>query len=402
MRALAVLITCGALLVACEESPCSDGTEPAEGSCTCADGQQVAQSECDLCEGVPTDVSLGQIEENSTSKQGKANNLCFATYTFETDENGALELALSDTSGTVTAKILPTSEGMPLKTVTVGANSSANDDVNLPAGSYLVSVEGPAGGSAFELELSLHPYETDAPIGDPSDDPDEPFSIGTLDGVQTVGEVVGGSDAADFYSFDLVENAVVSYAVRDVSGRVQAHLYRNEGLFNADKYIDVIDTSTELTHSLNLEKGPYLVRLTGVGESSLYTLSADAELYEPYEPGEDPGDDDEPYDLGTLDKLVDELGGYVGVTDSEDFYAFELEDDNTVTFAVENVLGRVIFQLYEQSSIFAQDDYVSYLDVATDAVSEPIALSAGKYLVRITPQNAGVGSLYELAFSPGD
>lgn len=152
------------------------------------------------------------------------------------------------------------------------------------------------------------------------------------------------------------------------------------------------------TTTFNLGQGSYhfVLRSSTTTESS-FRLEMHASPYRE-EPVPEPGNEQNqsyPVELG--DELVS-LPGFVGETDSQDYYTFEMQDSGTLTYALTGVSGSVSAKLYFDEPIINDKTPFDQIDATTNVNdTHELNLERGRYFMRVTPTAAD--SLYELRLS---
>jgi len=187
-------------------------------------------------------------------------------------------------------------------------------------------------------------------------------------------------DDEDWFLFELAESAVFTYGATSDSG-VTSHLYVEAPLYRPEEALDSATWNASSTpRQLPLERGIYLLQVGGVG---LYEFSLSAERYSTPEPANDLGEGPEsalPVDFSRGQAAV---GGYVGMTDTDDFYAFTLSADTSLLAAFTDLRGTVTGSVQRRGDPLGQSE--GSVPGSGSASSETrIPLAAGEYLFRVT------------------
>jgi hypothetical protein len=227
-------------------------------------------------------------------------------------------------------------------------------------------------------------------------------------GMQMVeGAFVGQEDPADYFKFTLDENATFMYSAKTTSMSVTLSLFRDMSIVDTTKpYASITATAgMEASQTIYLEKGTYYLAAIPVQNMPvIYSLVVSATPYDPAEPDPEPGQawDDNPLDIGTIDRAVMKFGGYVGGTDLKDYYRFTLAGNAMLEIAANNVLGHIAVRLYDGSGTVneAQPLAKPMLDVTATQMGPGTevssgALAAGTYYLLVTPQ-VNTNALYTL------
>ena len=395
-RMIAILVTTtGLWLSGC--GPCAGGKEPPEGSCTCEDGEVLSSADCPLCDGTGP-VDLGTIE--SAAQRGSVSALCSREYSFSVREPSRLRISLGSREG-ATATVRPDRDDAMLGAVSASSGMDGNLTIPVDGGAYvLVITTASSTNVGFDFDLDTAVYGDDARAAEPGDSARLAFDIGDIGDVLRFSGFVGVTNSEDYYRIGLAENSAFTWQLSDVQGEVTAQLFVDDALPDeSSPYRQISASNGEATETTNLQRGSYLVRVIPARGSALYTIAFTAEPYSPGQPAQDPGDDkNHALDLGVLTKL-DEKGGFVGVLDPEDYYRFELAEDQTLTLSLSEVSGHVIGQLFFDQDILSEDAPHDSILASPDAPGNyKDSLPKGIYFVRVLPvQNKP--SLYKLSLS---
>ncbi|HEX2734704.1 MAG TPA: hypothetical protein VHM70_24030 [Polyangiaceae bacterium] len=150
------------------------------------------------------------------------------------------------------------------------------------------------------------------------------------------------------------------------------------------------------SHTFFLEKGDYQMRLTG-GSPGKFTLDLDAEPTDDKELEPDPGEDrDSAADVGVVPvspAMV--LAGYVGPTDSADYYKVEVDQQSVLTFSVQQVKGHVTMSLIPDAKVLDTANQIGGADVTNaDGTVNNLSVPAGVYYFVV--KGGTEPALYEL------
>ncbi|HTV21173.1 MAG TPA: pre-peptidase C-terminal domain-containing protein, partial [Polyangiaceae bacterium] len=160
-----------------------------------------------------------------------------------------------------------------------------------------------------------------------------------------------------------------------------------------------VDASLELS----LAPGPYRALIeTNSSESVRAALALRLTPYSPPENKPDPGSDKEDaLALASVSELR-EVGGYVGVTDQDDYFRFELPANATLSYALTNSTGSITAQLFHDAPIIdATKPMLSDYAYAGSDAFDSVNLERGTYYWRIssTTSASRPDALYRLQLS---
>jgi hypothetical protein len=384
-----------------EPSACPDGFPTNPDTCTCRDGTKLSHDECDLCAGLDA-IDLGTARDQDF--EDYVRSLCERPITFALDENAVLRLRLTAGAQAVALKLAHDTSTKTAGQVSAPAGAEQDLVLSLPAGTYRALVTTQAAEQVnFALSMRVEPRIPAEPSPDPGTRKEDAQEVGDPAQLRVFGGYVGDLDGEDYYRVDVPENAVLTYGLSDVSGRVAAQLYQDASLIDENRPYSSIQgaTDADAIQAINLENGTYYLRVIPVsGGHNFYTLRVSAEAYETVEHSPEPANDwQDALDLGLIPaKPPLDIGGYVGGTDTEDFYEFELEENSALTYTFGNVLGRVVGQLYAAETQLNLDMHLDRADVAQVDYTHTVELPAGAYFMRVTPYS-GTNSLYTLTLS---
>lgn len=197
------------------------------------------------------------------------------------------------------------------------------------------------------------------------------------------------------FDFELPSNATLtlklSRAGQALSGSLETAAGDALGMISAAKNADGILTR-------NLGKGAYHFQLhTTAASASPFRLELHAAPYRD-EPAPEPGGGQEDaYPIGPVSSLVT-FAGYVGTTDPDDYYSFELKQNGTLTYALTDVQGSVRSQVFFDRPIIDEAAPYRTMDASTSSdTTREINLEKGLYYVRVLPMMTD--SFYELRLS---
>jgi hypothetical protein len=186
-------------------------------------------------------------------------------------------------------------------------------------------------------------------------------------------------DDEDWFRFELERSSVFVYGATADSG-VTSNLYVEAPLYRPEEALDHATWNASSTpRQLPLERGAYLLQVSGSG---LYNLQLSAEGYGTPEPADDPGDEPESALAVDFSQGQARIGGYVGVTDTYDFYAFTLDDDAALLAAFADLQGTVTGSVLRRGDPLGQSEGSVPGSGSTPSETR-IPLAAGEHLFRV-------------------
>lgn len=398
--AMVISLATGAITASgCNLLPqCKDGNDPPEGSCTCPDGEQVPVDECSACSGSEP-VDLGAIAD--TKATGAVLAACGRSYEFRADDLATVDIEISARAGSVTLT-MEGAGGVVHAMTQASSGATARMQASIDAGRYKLRIATASAGTvSFELTLHTEPSDREGLDADPGNSPDSALEIGALTDVELFTSYVGIGDTDDYYKFELEANGAVTVAGRDGTFPMVVQLFPDATLIDKSKPLFTLNVpaGSDTLDRFVLERGMYYVRVSPstASASGIYTLGLESSLYEGDEPSPEPGRDREhAHELGELEALT-EYAGYVGPTDANDYYKFDLANGASVTFALTNVMGGVNGQLFKDAALIDVTNPLLDIRSTTSDAIQSTNLGKGTYVFRVTNLNSAA-SLYTLTF----
>ncbi|MEO0802474.1 MAG: PPC domain-containing protein [Cyanobacteria bacterium J06642_2] len=359
-------------------------------------------------------VSATELDEFNTDFRGFVSTLSDADdfYRFELTQITDIEITLRGLSGDARLELiqdLNNNGELDLNELVFASDASGtlNEDIEsaLDSGTYFVRVlpgDDDATGVGYTLRVnaSLPSNRIDPEPGNTLVDATE------LDGFNTDfrGFVSTLSDADDFYRFELAQITDIEITLRNLSGDGRLELIQDlndNGNLDLNELIFASDASGTLNEDIEsvLDPGTYFIRIlpgdddaTGVG----YTLRVNASL-----PGNriDPEPGNTLVDATELDEFNTEFRGFVStLSDSDDFYRFELEQITGIEITLRDLSGDGRLELIQDSNNNGDFDFNELLfeSNSSGTLSEDIetTLDPGTYFIRVLPGSesaTGVG-----------
>ncbi len=363
------------------------------------DGTQLDSSECDLCEGAEP-VSLEQLDEELIGVRGSLHPQCKREVAFSVGQTAEVIANLESDDGRLSG-VIESADGTQVGTLTASADADGQLRPVLERGDYVL-VLSTQGQTRYDLTLRAEDFTEAEPAPEPGAEKSSAHDLGVVpsDEASVLGGYVGPTDDEDLVRLEVEQNSMLTLGVREVSARVVLHMLPDAAILERDAPLTMLDVRSpdDGLVSLAAERGTYFISLTP-GAASYYELRASVEPYLA-EPEQDPGEDwEDALDVGALGTSRVDFGGYVGKTDALDFYRFDIDQNATLTYTVDDVEGRVLAQLYEDAVQINRADPLRQLDVrAADggAQTGSLDLAAGTYFFVITPTG---NALYTLSLS---
>jgi hypothetical protein len=268
----------------------------------------------------------------------------------------------------------------------------------------------PGGGSDEDAgtAMSMDP-PSEGSQTTPGTDKEHALDLGVLGAtaVTKTKQYVGTRQSEAYYKFEIAHNAIVTYGGQKANASVQIQLFPNKTQIDEKKPYTAINVApdSDMLQTIQLEKGIYYLRAVPNSGSPIFDLTVSAEEYAPLEHDPEPGEDPESaQDVGTLgtDSMV--FGGYVGGTDPEDFYRFELASNTTVAFSGDHVFGNVYIQIFAYAATINESMPLYQINAADGGNTDMQSMPSGSYLVRVIPINGNPlsSSLYSLNLNTAD
>lgn len=251
--------------------------------------------------------------------------------------------------------------------------------------------------------------DTGEPPADPGDTEKSAGDLGDL--ILATGPVVFpdkfefvGSNAADYYKFELSRDATWTIAVElsGVENGVTVQLFRDAAILNVqmpDYSISATKVGDAVVDTQNLARGTYYLRVVPYSRGdALYRITLTVTAYDSgQEPETDPGRaSKDAFDVGRLEAQLKQYGGYVGSLDALDNYRFEIENAATVELSGSNVNGSVYIKLYAFTDPLDTSMQLMQFLTQSETQTKSMNLADGSYIVSVSHYGSDVGSLYTL------
>ncbi|MDY6805231.1 MAG: hypothetical protein SXA11_15690 [Cyanobacteriota bacterium] len=237
----------------------------------------------------------------------------------------------------------------------------------------------------------------------------------------------GSTDSYDYYRFTIPDNGIINIAVNNVTRPTKFHLikdFNENGIVDGNNVFDVkkgvwvdwneylkgTETSISSGESFGIsteieaESGPYFVavRSTNIGENTDYELRLNFSP-KPSNTARDPGNDlDKAFNIGELETGTLRFTEFVGISDTDDFYRFEISQESEVNITLGDTNNPTKVSLVKDDNnngIFDEGRETLPNTVISDGKSQRKSLEAGTYFVRVYPSNRGGNANYDLTIA---
>ena len=238
------------------------------------------------------------------------------------------------------------------------------------------------------------------------------FDFGVLDVQRTVTAHVGTHDPVDFYRLELEQTSRIEVRLEDLFEgaivSVIADLNEN-GVVDSGEVVETRESGGPDPVFLTEDLGPgsYLVRVQPEtfpsGENTSYTLAVTPEVLAVTTPGDPAGNTlAESLNVGALGSPQTFID-WIGVTDTSDFYRFDVSQNNTpvwirLTELAESADLQLIQDANGDGAVNAGETIASSGNSGTTADQIFARLDAGTYFARVLPDSfpSGEDTIYTL------
>lgn len=329
---------------------------------------------------------LGVLRGTQTVQDFAGSSDQYDYYKFTLQGETEVSLTLGDLQGDLDFYLYDSNQQL-LGSSYKGGTSTESIESTLSAGDYYLLVTPYQANSTYTVTLSGESQETATPPDLAGNSIQNARDIGTLDGQQQYQDWVGQADANDYYRFDIDETSDVTITLSNMQDDANLYLYDANGTRLARSYTPgtAADESIEIT----LEAGTYYARvLRNSSANTDYLLTLDSEAVDTDGAGNSMQD---ARDVGELDGRQ-QFNDWVGTTDSEDYYRFELETRGEVNLELTGLSGDVDLYLYDANGNRVARSWNGGNSDETIAAT----LDAGTYYVRVVPYQS-TESTYHLS-----
>lgn len=274
-------------------------------------------------------------------------------------------------------------------------------------------------GTSYTLSLSAEPAESESKT-DPGNLLTSAFDAGLLGDTRRFRSYVGRSDSFDYYNFKLDRTSELDVNLSSQIGDADLQLIRDvngNGTVEEEDFVfflgEQFSSSFETPETLKiiLDEGDYFARVFGgsrneTGTGYELTLgAAPAPGGPPADPGETVAD---AFDLGSLTS-TETIPGYTGVSDVDDYYAFDLDRITRLGVSLTRQLRDADLQIgrdVNSNGLFDEGEAVFFLGESFSSSFEPeesvnIALDSGSYFIRVfNGARNDTGTSYRLSLAP--
>ncbi|MFB2773350.1 ELWxxDGT repeat protein [Pelatocladus sp. BLCC-F211] len=204
---------------------------------------------------------------------------------------------------------------------------------------------------------------------------------------------VSSSDISDYYKFQVSSSSLVSLDLDGLTGDASLQLYPETG--SVLQTADSSGTTSELI-TRTLDPGIYYVRVASVsGASTNYDLTL--VTYSIQESGNSDNALATALNIGTLTSYTttDFVGNRGVVTDTNDYYQFNVANSGTFNLTLNGLVGNGNVELYNNSGTVIASS--TQADTNSESISR--VLTSGTYYVRVFPSGSGAATNYNLDLS---
>lgn len=329
---------------------------------------------------------LGVLRGTQTVQDYAGSSDQYDYYKFTLASESEVSLSLGDLQGDLDFYLYSGNQEL-IGSSYHGGTSAETIEATLAAGDYYLLVTPYQANSTYTVTLSAESQEPTTPPDFAGNSRQNARDIGELDGQQQYNDWVGAEDANDYYRFDLSETSDVTITLSNMQDDANLYLYAEDGTRLARSYTPgtAADESIEIT----LEAGTYYARvLRNSSANTDYLLTLDAEAVDTDGAGNSMQD---ARDVGELEGRQ-QFNDWVGTTDSEDYYRFELERRGEVNLELTGLSGDVDLYLYDANGNRITRSY----NGGNSDEGIAATLDAGTYYVRVVPYQSAE-STYHLS-----
>ena len=332
--------------------------------------------------------ALSSATQTFTDSVGSSDTNDFYRFTLANSSN--FSLLLNGLSADADVQLY---NGSGVLIQTASAGSTAPDSINrqLAAGTYFVRVYPFSGNTNYNLSLTATSLLL--PVPDFAGNTlATARNLGNLSSPRTFNDYVGSNDTNDFYRFNLTQNSNFSLLLNGLSADADVRLLNSSGVVIQSSTAG--GTSSEAISRL-LTAGTYYVQVYPYIGNTNYSLSLSATaLAIPDLAGNTPAT---ARDLGTLSSITRTVQDFVGTTDTNDYYRFNLSATSNFSLALNGLTSDADVQLLNSTgSVVIQGSYLE------GSLSESITrtLSAGTYYIRVFPFNGATNYNLSVVATP--
>jgi hypothetical protein len=240
--------------------------------------------------------------------------------------------------------------------------------------------------------------EAAASSGDACPEP-EPEALATLGrSISIPGSVRSGCGASEL-TFSVDENATLNLSLERATASLTLTLARLEPVVEIQKVY--AGPASDAFAKLAVSAGQYRIKVETSSSQATYQIGLDRvprSAPSPLDPGEEPA---VALDLGELGTVVKTSEEYVGTTDAEDFYRFQLSENAVVTYTLQTDSFDARAQLFEDAE---QLDEANGALLSLTAYPEPqterLNLESGVYFFRVAARASSINYTLKLSAEP--
>ncbi|NGZ28194.1 MAG: hypothetical protein G8345_15040, partial [Magnetococcales bacterium] len=303
-------------------------------------------------------------------------------YRFTLDSNGIVNLFLTGLLANADLYLLG-SNGSVLETSNNSGVQSEDLTAELNAGTYYVRVMQNSGNTNYQLYL----LGSAGAASDGNDSTEEADPLGVLGAPQSLNGWVGDGDEDDFYRFTLNSQSTVNLQLNGLMSDADLILRDSDGelISGSLQYGNSPETIVE-----TLAQGTYYIQVSQVYGNTGYVLNTSA--FSGATGGDSNNATSTAQNLGGLTGLQN-LNGWVGGNDSNDYFAFSLSITSNVSLSLNGLTADAdLYLLNASGSQIA-------LSTAGGNTAENInqQLAAGSYYIRVAKYMGDTGYNLQVA-----
>ncbi|MEB3292409.1 MAG: S8 family serine peptidase, partial [Synechococcales bacterium] len=331
-----------------------------------------------------TALNLGSLSETRTFQEFVGTSDPNDYYQFTLGQNSDFSLAVNDLSADVDVQLLD-SNGNAIASSTNSELTAESIDRQLTGGTYYVRVYPYRGNTNYRLTLSATPV---APPDGAGNSLSTARNLGVLNSSRSFQDYVGVLDNHDYYRFSLSQVSDFSLQLNGLSADADVVLLdRNGTLLQGSYGVFTLDESI----ARRLSAGDYYVRVYPYSGSTTYNLNLSAIAV---------ANTDGAGNSLAAARYVGVLSSnlafqdFVGRTDPDDYYRFDLSQASTFSLALNNLAENADVQLLNSAG------QVIAVGERNDTTPELISqtLADGTYYIRVYPYD-GANTNYQLTLT---
>jgi subtilisin family serine protease len=347
-------------------------TEAAGDPLTNPNGSEIGAAVVALDNSLGQATNLGALSGSRTIQNFVGSSDPNDYYRFDLTQASSFSLSLNGLSANANVELLTSTGGLIQRSANGGTRAESISRT-LNTGTYFVRVYRGSGNTNYNLTLA-------ATASGPADNAGNTLAtarnIGTLSSSQSFSDFVGSTDTNDYYRFDLSQSSNFSLSLNGLSADADVQLLNSSGTVLTSS---ANGGTTAESISSTLGTGTYYVRVFPYSGNTNYNLTLAAT-------GSGPADNAgntlaTARNIGTLSSSQS-FSDFVGSTDTNDYYRFDLSQSADADVQLLNSSGTVL---------------TSSANGGTTAESISSTLGTGTYYVRVFPYSGNTNYNLTLA-----